>query len=354
MLTPRQLVLIGAALLAACGGDLPESAPVTTATPVPIRVSVVAETTLRVRVTGTGVLRAKEEVPLGFKIGGVVARVLVDEGQQVRHGDLLAVLEQPEIASEVAKAEAGAAQAERDLHRAEILYRDSVIARAAWEGAGTAAEVARSNLRIARFNAQYAEVRAPSDGIILRRMAEPGQQIAGGTAVLVLARAGRGQVIRVGLADQDRARVRLGDRATVRFQSGDTAAATGRVTQLGAAAAPGTGAWPVEIQLDHMPGGAASSLTSGLIGNVEIWSGRTQQVQMVPLSAVLEGDGDQAVIYTVAAGVARRHAVTLELVSGGQAVVWSGLGSSEAVVTEGAAYLQDGVPVVIRTAGGAQ
>ncbi len=308
----------------------------------PVTLAPVTDTAVVRPIIGTGVLGAKEEVPLGFKIGGVIARIPVDEGDEVRAGQLLAELEQPEIGAEVSKAEAGEAQAERDFARATALYRDSVIARDRFEAAGTGLEVARANLRIARFNERYAAIRAPASGTILRRLAEPGQQIGNGTAVLVLGAATRGSVVRVGLADRDMARIRLGDAAQVWFEAGSEGAVPARVARIAAAASPGTGVWLVELTLESRGRG----ISSGLIGRVEIRPRAATSTRVVPIAALVEGDGDSAIVYSVAAGKAERHHVRIAFLDGERAAIASGLDGVTQVVTAGAGYLSEGARVV--------
>lgn len=360
--TAVPLLLAAVLLLAGCGQRASaDPVPPRAEAAIPVVMAPVTDTLLAEPVVASGVLAAKEEVPLGFKIGGVVSRIHVDEGETVRAGQLLAELEQPEILAEVDKAEAGLAQAERDLGRATALYQDSVISRDRFEAAGTAAQVAAANLRIARFNLRYAAIRAPGSGVILRRLVEPGQQLPGGTPVLLLASRARGQVIRVGLADREVVRVRIGDRASVRFDADTGAALSGRVTQIAAQAAPGTGTWSVEVRLDR-----AGPVVSGLIGRVEIRPARAVRARLVPLASLLEADGDSAVIYSAAhrpaaAGtepapladlVARRHRVRFGLLQGDQAAISAGLDGVDQVVTAGAPYLRDGVLVSVFTEAG--
>ena len=348
-------VALGGMLLAGCGGDAGAREAPVAERPVRVTLAEPRDTVITRSVAGTGMLAAKEEVPLGFRIGGVLARVLVDEGQAVRAGQLLAELAQPEIAGQVAKAEAGAAQAERDLARAEALYRDSVIALNRVEAARTGAEVARADLQVARFTERYAAIRAPAAGVVLRRMAEPGQQLSGGTPVLLFASAARGQVVRVGLAERDVARVRVGDRATVRFATRGDAAITGRVSQVAALATPGAGTWEVEVTP-----AAPVAVASGLVAAVEILPARRETVRLVPLAALLEGDDDSAVVFTVSGagaggegGVAHRHVVGVAFVEGEWAAVAGGLPPGEPVVVRGAAYLDEARPVVVTQEGSA-
>lgn len=345
------VLLLSSAALSACRNA--SGAPPTVEAQeqrVRVRVAPVLDSTVALPVTGSGVLGAKEEVPLAFKIGGVVSRVLVDPGARVEAGQLLAALELPEIDGAVARAEAARTQAERELVRAEALYRDSVIPRSAWEGAETAAAVARADLQVAQFNRRYAVIVAPSSGTILTRMVEPGQQVSGGVPVLVLARAGKGQVVRVGLADRDVRRVAVGDVARVRFAGAGGVGARGRVSQIASQAAPGTGTWSVEIRLDR-PETIAGGLASGLIGTVEIEPAHATPVTLVPITALLEGDGDSAAVYTLSMQksdtVATRRAVRVAFLAGDRAAIAAGLAGAREVVTDGAAYLGDGDRVAL-------
>jgi membrane fusion protein, multidrug efflux system len=345
---PRSTLLLLAGLGCGRAAAVPPKAEPTSQARV-VRLAPVTDTSVVQPVTATGILGAKEEVPLGFKIGGVIGRIAVEEGDVVAAGQLLATLELPEIAGEVAKAEAGLRQAERDLARAEALYADSVIPRSVWEGAGTAVEVANANLQIARFNQRYAVIRAPGAGTILRRTAEPGQQIGGGVPVLLLGRSGQGQVLRAGLADRDAARVAPGDPAVVRFDAPPGTVMRGRVSQIAAQATPGTGTWVVEIRLEHPVSGSGRGLQSGLIGAVEIRPRREERVRLIPIAALLEGDGDSAAVYTLADHgtdtVAERRGVRIAFLAGEQAAVRAGLEGVHEVLTEGAAYVRDGDPV---------
>lgn len=332
----RLLLLLGAA---ACGGEARgEPAPDPA---VAVRTAPVAEEMGALAVAGTGALAAKEEVTLSFKTGGIVARIAADEGQTVRRGQLLATLDPAEIDAQVRRAEQGAARAERDMARARTLYRDSVATLEQLQNASTGAEMARADLSAARFNRRYAAIVAPVDGTILRRHAEAGELVQPGAPVLVLGSAG-GTVLRVGLPDRDAVRVRRGDAATVRFDAFPGAAFAGRVAEVAAAATRGTGTYEVEVAVD----GGGRALASGLIGRVEIAPASRQALRLVPIEALLEADDDSATVYTLTPdGRARRRPVRIAFLRGGQAAVSGGLDGVREVVTEGAAYLEDGAPV---------
>lgn len=348
------IVLLTAALAAeGCGRSGAETRLVDRA--VPVRVAPVAVDRVAVPVTATGTLGPKEDVALSFKIGGVVARVLVDEGQRVRAGQLLASLDFGEIDPGVTRTRAGAEKAERDLARARRLYADSVATREQVENAETARDAAQAELDAATFNRRHAAITAPADGVILRRLAEPGELVESGATVLTLGSRARGQVVRTWLADRDVVRIRTGDRATVRFDAFPDRAFEGRVTEIAAAADPMTGTYRVEIALAAGPGAGAAAasptpaLASGLVAAVEIRPAADQSVALVPAESVLEADGTNGVVYTLAAdnrSAVRRH-VTIAFLSGDRVAIASGLDGVKRIVTEGAAYLDDGSAVEV-------
>jgi multidrug efflux pump subunit AcrA (membrane-fusion protein) len=134
------------AIVAACGGDAKAEVP-QVADAVAVRTAPVAREWVTRPVEATGTLHSKDEIELSFKMPGIVARVLVAEGQQVRRGQTLATLDLREIDAQVMAARSAVTKAERDLARAEALYADSVATLAQVQDARTGAEVARSGLQ---------------------------------------------------------------------------------------------------------------------------------------------------------------------------------------------------------------
>src|SRR5262245_57673319 len=117
------------ATVAACGRGA--ATPARSATPnvaqtIAVRATPVREESVAQPVIATGTVAAKEETPLAFKIGGVVAEVFVHEGETVRAGQPLASLDLREIDALVSKAKSNASKAERDLARVRRLDAESV------------------------------------------------------------------------------------------------------------------------------------------------------------------------------------------------------------------------------------
>ncbi len=343
-LTLTFALALGAASVAACSRGGAEEPVAVAHQRAVVRAAPVTDTLVARPILATGTVAPADEAALGFKIGGVIERITVDEGDVVRAGQILAALDLREINATLARARSGAAKAERDLGRARKLYADSVVALADLQDSETASEVARADLETAAVNRRYAVIVAPAAGVVLRRAAEPGENISAGAPVLVVGSRGsrHGQVLEVSLADRDAISVRQGDPAVARFDALPGRDFEGHVVRIGAAADPVTGTYEIEIALDD-----GEMLAAGLVGRVEIRPSRAAPATLVPIEAVLEADDAEATIYALSPDGARaeRRRVTLAFIDGDRAAVAHGLEDASRVLTDGAAYLDDGAAV---------
>lgn len=365
------------ALTAACGTNAEgRDTPPETVTPVQMADVVLAGQAAAV--TASGTLGAKDEVTLSFKIGGIVGKVLVDDGARVKRGQVLAALDQREIDAMLAKARAGAEKARRDAQRVERLYKDSVATLAQWQDAQTARDAAEADLRAARVNHEYSTITAPADGVVLMRIASAGQMVGAGAPVIQFASNARGSVLRAGVPDRDAVRLAVGDRAEVTFEAVPGKVFRGKVTQVGAAADPRTGVYVIEISL-----AGVASLPSGLVGRAVISpagtgtvgerarkpellgtgtvgerararkaiadSGFNGAVFAIPAEALVEGDKDRGSVYTVDKTGTRARRVTVALVGlAGDKVLVRGLDGVPRVVRSGSTWLTDSARVEIK------
>jgi RND family efflux transporter MFP subunit len=296
-----------------------------------------------------GIVAPRDEVRLSFKSGGVIASISVEEGAAVRAGQRLAVLQQAEIGAAVEQAREATRKAERDLGRARALFADGVATEEQVQDLTTALNVARAAQRSAEFNARFTRIEAPAEGVVLRRMAEPGELVGPGQPVLVVGGTGRGWVVRAALADRDVVRLRQGDRARITLDAFPGRTFEGRVDEIPSAADPVTGTFEVEFLVDA----GDAHFVQGLVARVVLAEASAGAVPVIPVEALLEANRDRASVFVVDANhaVARRVQVRLGRMVGGRVEVRAGLATGQQVVTEGAAYLRDGAPVRVLAAG---
>jgi RND family efflux transporter MFP subunit len=151
---------------------------------------------------------------------------------------------------------------------------------------------------------------------------------------------GRGWVVRAGLPSADVVQMALGDTAHVTFDAHPSRTVTGRVTEIGDAADPRTGAFEVELSVreDDL------AFKSGFIGRVTLFPSGGPETVEIPAAALVSGSGRQGVVYRFeeSTQTVRRQAVDVARILDSTVVVTSGLEAGTPVVTMGGQRLSDG------------
>ncbi|MBV6415907.1 MAG: Multidrug resistance protein MdtA [Steroidobacteraceae bacterium] len=327
--------------LAACNGSPPAAEVEAT----PVRVAAAYTGPALPAIATNGVVAAKDEMRLSFKLGGIVRRIAVQEGERVRRGQRLAEIELTEVDAQVEQAAQLAAKAQRDLERGERLYADQVISLEQLQDLRTQATVAAAQAAGARFNRSHSMIVAPDDGVVLRRLVEEREFVPAGQTVLVVSGADRGFVVRAALADREIVQVKLGDPAGIRMDAFPGRVLRGTVSEVSRAADGGSGLFPVEVRIED----DGVRFASGLVAKLSIVpaAARTASLTWVPIAAIVEGDGDRASVFVVRDGRALRREVEVAFIAIDGVALAGGLEAGETVVTDGALYLADKDPVTI-------
>lgn len=341
----RQPVLAMAllAVLAGCGGEATEEAAqppaVTAEAP---RLQQVARS-LRV----SGPVAAYEEMQLGVELNGLrVTALNVDVGQQVRAGQVLLTLDHRTLDSELAQARASMQEAEAALalaranySRAETLAARQLISasqldelRALRIQAEAQLATARARRDAAQLQRAFAELRAPADGIVSRRMVQPGQVVAAGTELLRLIRDGRLEW-RAELPERQLALVEVGNPVELAYQ-GSTISGRVRAVSPGVDAESRTGTLYVDLP---EPGPLKAGVY--LEGRIVTGSG---QALMLPSEAVVQRDGHAYVFVLDDGQVVQRRRVRTGLAEAGRIEIVEGLEPGRQVVVKGAGFLGEG------------
>jgi RND family efflux transporter MFP subunit len=335
------LTLAFAVIVAGCDNEAISEEP--TATPVRVAVAQIGPAAPSIRTNG--MLANKDEIRLAFKVGGVIRRLVVSEGEHVRRGQRLAEIEQTEVNAQVEQARQAHEKAKRDAARGERLYEDKVISLEQLQDLRTQSAMTEAGLNSAEFNSNYAAIVAPRDGTVLRRLAEERELVTAGTPVLVLGAQDKGFVVRTGLADREIVQVRLGDTAQVRLDALPDATLSGKVTEVASAADAASGMFRIEVTLDSTD----LPLKSGLVAKLTVVpaSASAGSRVYVPIGAIVEGDGRIARLFVLDKDHARRRDVEVAFIEGDNVALSRGVEAGEQVITDGAQYLEDGEQVAI-------
>ncbi len=353
-LSPTLLVILCLSL-AACSKDKPAKTAESAAASMAVSLAPAAEREIERNVIASGPVSAWEEMQLGVEISGVrVTALNVDVGQSVKKGQVLLELDHRTLDSDLrqaqasaAEAEAGVALAQSNLNRGQALVKDQLISASAFDElrAGLVqAQARQTTARAQRDGVQlrrdFASLRAPDDGIISKRLVQPGQVVAAGTELLRMIRQGRLEW-RAELAEADLARVQKNAEVAI-TGNGQTVMGRVRAVSPGVDATARTGT--IYVDLPEPGGLKIGSFVEGRIVT------STARALMVPASAVVQRDGYNYVFTIDDKNLVHRVRISTGASNNSRVEVLSGLTSGTPVVTIGAGFLGDGDHVRIVTA----
>ncbi|MDO9490069.1 MAG: efflux RND transporter periplasmic adaptor subunit [Sphingomonadaceae bacterium] len=341
----RSVVGLGVLLLVAgCGGGSAD-APKPVVKPILVAVAQAQLASADGGELASGTVRAKRETALSFVTAGRVAEVLVEDGQRVTRGQLLARLDTTAVGAGAATAQAEAVRAQAELRRMTALADKGWITRSRLESAQATAAAAQAQVSSTGFNVRFARIYAPTAGVVLRRHVEPNQIITAGTPVITIGEATSGYVLRVPLADADLSRVSLGQGAAVSIAALGPQPIAATVTEVAARGDERTGTFEIELTLPDLPG-----LRSGLIGQARIGVAGKGGAVAIPASAIWQVRADEGFVYVVdpKTQTVKARLVQLGPIGDREVVVTGGLEAGEQVVRAGVEQLRDGSKVTTR------
>jgi len=351
------LALVASAIACGQGGT-----PAARTRPAPmVRVQKIAARDVRVEVRAPVDLRPLTQADIGSKTAGFLDAVLVDRGDVVKKGQLLALVRPSDLPDQLAAARgvlaqsaAASALAKTNLERAKTLAASGLMSQADLQTQTSAVASSEANEAAAKANLGAIGVRlgetrilAPIDGVIWQRKLDPGVVVGvfGATAIVSLVQV---DVLRVFIAvnERDAAKVSVGKSAYIdldalpgRFE--------GKVVRLAPAFDPITRSLDAEVQLDNKDG----LLRPGMYGRGAIVLDTHPHVPVVPVNAV-QISNKSKYVFVLTGDKVKRVGITTGVDGGDWLEVTSGLAEGDEVVIAGADGLSDGATVRVSRSDG--
>jgi RND family efflux transporter MFP subunit len=344
-------------LFAACGHKTNASAD---KAPVPVRVRTVEGRAKLASARYSGSVEPGTRVDLAFKVGGYVRELAQTKGRKIQEGDfvtkgtVLAIVRESDYEQRVQAAAAAAAEAlaaqkqtQLDFDRAQKLGASNTIAKvevdamnARLESANARVDGAKSRIQEAQIALADCTLRAPIDGVVLRRPIEVGSLVAPGTIGFVIADTSTVKVV-FGAPDKLIEKLRPGGTLGVTFEAvpGDF---SGTITRIAPSADVKSRVFDVEATIPN----PKDQLKVGMIAKLVVPEAALEsQALVLPLTAVVRSPHDPrgfSVFVVEGKEVARLRDVKLGEVVGNAVVVTDGLKAAERVVSMGATLVNDG------------
>lgn len=344
-------IALAAITTASCNTKKQEPAKQDTET-VPVKLLPLTSSHNRGTIAASGKFTTDDEVFLSFKTGGVINKIFVKEGDAVHAGQLIATLHLTEINAQLAQAQAGLEKAQRDYQRVTNLYKDSVASLEQLQNAKTALELSKQQLSAIQFNRNFSEIRAPQSGYVLRKLANEGQYLAAGTAVLQTNGARSDNwFLRIGLSDKDWSAIHIGDKARVTADVSSGKTFEGTVFRKAEGVDPITGTFSVDIKLAKT---GEQNFASGMFGNAVLTPAERPSATtaapswIIPYDALLDGDGTSGFVFISNDDkTAKKVRVTIGSMEKDNITITGGLEDSRSLIISGSAYLADGSKIKV-------
>jgi RND family efflux transporter MFP subunit len=306
-----------------------------------------------VNLRSTGTVHARESVVVSAQVMGRIQQVLVREGDSVRAGQTLVVLDDQALQAALEQAQAGLSAAQNaraaaqtnaslaisTLNRYKQLESEKSVspqemdeisqraeaAAANLEEVRAQTESARAQLSSARTMLGYTRLAAPFSGIVAARMADPGTMAAPGVPLLQVDQAGALQLDAT-VDESAIGAVHKGMKVQVAIDGAGTTSMTGAVAEIVPAADPSSHSFLVKIDLP-----SSTKLRAGMYGTAEFASGTRQAILILHSAVALRGSLACAYVLD-GQGIAQLRYLTLGAVQGNLVEVLSGISSGEKLV----------------------
>jgi len=291
----------------------------------------------------TGPIEPIRTVAVNAQTTGTLLSVLVEEGDRVRSGQLMAELDARETSAQLERARAVLANAEAAFRRAEQLAANGLTTGAEFDAARSAYEIAQADVELWRTRLAFSRISAPVSGVVTAKRVERGSAVSTNQAMFEIAEDSL-LVVRVRVSELDVVHLEPGNTVSVRLDAYPEARIAGRIRRIFPSADAASRLVPVEIALGRTPPGVEAR--PGFLARVDFALDRREGVLAVPASAIGVSDGG-AFVYVVDADTLVRRPVETGVTAAGWIEVRRGLQAGERVVSSGHVNLRPGTPVRI-------
>jgi membrane fusion protein (multidrug efflux system) len=352
--TAAVLALAIALALAGCGGGTPpdgqasetantgaDGKPAEEKVPaVPVEVARVTKQVISASYSGTASLEAPAEAQVVAKASGVVLQVLVEEGDQVQAGQVLARIDPDRARLEMERSRATVRKLENNFRRAQELLASKLVSAESVEQIRFDLESARASYELSQLELSHTNIIAPISGVVAQRMVKVGNLIGLNAPAFRVVDISQLEGV-LNVPERELATLRPGMPLRMVVDAVPGEVFVGRVDRISPVVDSGSGTFRVVCAFE-----GGGTLRPGMFGRIEVVYDERVDALTMPRVALLDDEGEPAV-FVVRDGKAVRVPVELGYVNGELAEVRSGLKEGEDVVTAGKVAIRDGSVVEV-------
>ena len=336
------IAALGAAV-SACGvgeAKVAEVAEADRSAPLPVEITLPERTDIFAIYKTTGTLESDADAPVLARVAGEVVEVLVEEGEKVRAGQVLARLDGDRLRFEMLEAKANLDRVVGEYERLLKLHERGLVSEAMYDGLAFDIDSLRASYELKKLNYDYTTIRAPIDGVISSRDIKLGRHVTVNAPAFRITDSSR-LVAHLKIPQSELQKFSSGLALSLSVDAMPETMFAADISRISPTIDVETGTFRATAYIDNGTGG----LAPGMFARFSIAYETHRDALVIPADALVRED-NIAAVYVVNNGSAERRIIETGIESNGKVEVLSGLDAAESVVVTGKAGLSDGSRVL--------
>jgi membrane fusion protein (multidrug efflux system) len=341
--TATLMLSLTAALASGCGvgeARVASDSEIQAATPIPVETALPSRADILATYEATTTIASDADAPVVAKVGGEVVSLLVEEGDLVSQGQVLAELDGERLRLEMLSAKANLDQVQSEYERYTDLAARGLVSEAMFESLKYDLEALEAAYELARLNFDYSKIRAPIEGVVSSREIKLGQSIDASDVLFRITETSE-LLAYLQIPQAELGKFSAGQVATLTVDAMPQMTYTATIARISPTIDMRNGTFRATAFIDNGSG----ELAPGMFARFSIAYDRHADALVIPRTALIEED-DQTSVYIVANGAVSRRTIEVGIESGNLVEVVGGLASDEEVVVTGQSSLRDGSKVL--------
>ena len=335
----NMMMLLGVMLICSCGEKKENGVKA----PTRVKTQIVSPAFADDAQTYVGIVEEREGTAVSFTAMGVVKRVLVNEGQAVGRGQLIAEMDDTQARNLLSGSEAAMNQANDALERYKMLHDNGSLPEVQWVEIQSKVAQAKSQYEAAKKNLADCRLTAPVSGIIGKKLVGAGETAMPSQAVVTILDISSVKV-KVAVPEAEISTINASTPSTIAVEAAQTTVSGGKI-EKGIQADALTHTYDVRI---NVPNGSRK-LLPGMVASVRFTAEGSQSIagKSLPVTAVQKAADGSLFVWTVAKdSTTHRSNVSIGATNGNHVSITEGLNMGQRVVTEGYQKLSEGTKVI--------
>lgn len=326
---------------ASANGNTGDDSGQENARPVPVEVGVAERGEIVATYAGTASLEPLEEAQVVAKVGGQIEEILVEEGDIVSAGQVLARLDGDRLRLQLEQARANLAKAERDYKRNVDLHEKGLVASGAFENIKYDMDALRAAYNIAKLEYDYSAITAPISGVVSERLIKVGNTIANDAPCFRIANL-TPLVAYLHVPEREFGKIAAGHHVDVRVDALPNQRFSGVVARISPVVDSTTATFKTTVELDPLD----ATLKPGMFARMNVVYDTRANAILIPRSALTETEIG-ASVFVIEADKALRRTVAIGFAQQDKLEILDGIAAGERVVVVGQTGLKDGASVQV-------